>query len=166
MLGRDGKPTANYGADLSGISGLGEGRWFTRYVADGSGTDRVPKGGYLLDAWTVEDPDDTEGADWLVQPKLSVTKNVSVTIDARKAKPADITVPDAAAKQEFGVIGYQDDPAGGGFGRLVWRRSRASVPRTSAGATAPSPDLDGQWSKGATEQYDTVSGGDVKRLQR
>ena len=36
--------------------------------------------------------------DWLVQPKLSVTKKITVTVDARTAKPVDITVPDAAAK--------------------------------------------------------------------
>ncbi|WP_430377193.1 S8 family peptidase [Streptomyces sp. B1-3] len=169
VLDRDGKLTKNYGADLSGVSGLGSGRWFTPYDADGSVTVRVPKGGYILNSSTFVDPEDaTKGTDWLVQPKLNVTKNTTVTLDSRKAKPVDITVPDAAAKSEFAMPGFQIDTADGGFGYGWFLDTYAGFRTAHFGPQVTDGSLtqqfDGHWSKGATEQYDTVAGGKVKQF--
>ncbi|MFF7949804.1 S8 family peptidase [Streptomyces griseorubiginosus] len=169
VLDRDGKPTAYYGADLSGISGLGKGRWFTPYDADGSVTIRVPKGGYILNSSTFVDPEDgSKGIDWLVQPKLNVTKNTTVTLDSRKGKPVDITVPDAAAKSEFAMPGFQVDTADGGYGYGWFLDTYAGFRTAHFGPQVTDGSLtqqfDGHWSKGATEQYDTVAGGKVKQF--
>ncbi|CAM5481777.1 hypothetical protein SVIOM74S_06653 [Streptomyces violarus] len=48
FVGRDGKPTKNYSADLAAVSGLGKGKFFMPYEEDGTVTTRVPKGGYVL----------------------------------------------------------------------------------------------------------------------
>jgi len=169
VLGRDGQPTKNYSSDLSGISGLGNGKWYTPYDEDGTVTVRVPKGGYVLSTTTFVDPKDvTKGTDWLVQPKLNVTKNTTVTLDARKAKPVDITVPDTAAKSEFASPGFEIDTPEGGYGFGWFLDSYAGFntahigPQVTDGSL--SEQFDGHWSKGATEQYDTVAGGKVKQF--
>ncbi|WP_217144564.1 S8 family serine peptidase [Streptomyces sp. AC627_RSS907] len=61
---------------------------------DGEATLRLPKGRYVLDGriWT---PD--TGGSLLFQPKFALTKDTTVVMDARKAKPVRITVPDRAA---------------------------------------------------------------------
>ncbi|MDX2915154.1 S8 family peptidase [Streptomyces griseiscabiei] len=72
----------------------------TPYDTDGDGVVkmRAPKGTYLLET-LVRTPKGT-GTDpdlaLMAQPKLTVTKNTTVTFDARKAKPVDITVPGSA----------------------------------------------------------------------
>ncbi|MDH6607673.1 subtilisin family serine protease [Streptomyces sp. SAI-208] len=169
VLDRDGKPAKNYSADLTGISGLANGKGFSPYEEDGSVTVRVPKGGYILNSAYFVDPEDaTKGADWLVQPKLNVTKNTTITLDARKAKPVDITVPDTAAKSEFASPGFQVDTANGGYGYGWFLDSYAGFrtahfgPQVTDGSL--SQQFDGHWSKGATEQYDTVAGGKVKQF--
>ncbi|MFF0010365.1 S8 family serine peptidase [Streptomyces sp. NPDC005374] len=169
VLDRDGKPAKTYSADLAGISGLADGRWFNPYDEDGSVTVRVPKGGYILNSANFVDPDDTtKGTDWLVQPKLNVTKNTTITLDSRKAKPVDITVPDAAAKSEFASPGFSVQTAEGGYGfgwfldTYAGFRTAHVGPQVTDGSL--SQQFDGHWSKGGTEQYDTVAGGPVKQF--
>lgn len=169
VLDRDGKPAKNYDVGLTGISGLANGKGFSPYEEDGSVTVRVPKGGYILNSAYFVDPEDaTKGADWLVQPKLNVTKKTTITLDARKAKPVDITVPDAAAKSEFAAPGFQVDTPDGGYGygwfldSYTGFRTAHLGPEVTDGSL--SQQFDGHWSKGATEQYDTVAGGKVKQF--
>ncbi|WP_052424435.1 S8 family peptidase [Streptomyces fulvoviolaceus] len=169
VLGRDGNATANYMTDLSGISGLGNGKWYMPYEADGTVTVRVPKGGYILNTTTFVDPEDvTKGTDWLVRPKLNVNKNVTITLDARKAKPVDITVPDAGAKSEFASPGFQVNTSEGGFGYGWWLDSYAGFNTAHVGPKITdgsfSQQFDAHWSKGAKEQYDTVAGGVVEQF--
>ncbi|MDN3029551.1 S8 family peptidase [Streptomyces sp. S.PB5] len=169
VLDRDGKPTKNYSADLTGISGLANGERYSPYEEDGSVTVRVPKGGYILNSAYYVDPEDfAKGADWLVQPKLNVTGNTTITLDARKAKPVDITVPDPAAKSQFASPGFQIDTADGGYFYGWFLDSYAGFrtahlgPQVTDGSL--SQQFDGHWSKGTTEQYDTVAGGKVKQF--
>ncbi|MEU6356994.1 S8 family peptidase [Streptomyces sp. NPDC047072] len=169
VLGRDGGATKNYSTDLTGISGLGNGKWFTPYEEDGTVTVRVPKGLYVLQSTAFVDPDDAKkGIDWMVQPKLNVTKNLSVTLDARKAKPIDITVPDTAAKSEFASPNFQvETPDGGaGFGWFLESYEGFNTAHVGPQITdgSLSQQFDGHWSKGATEQYDTAAGGKVKQF--
>ncbi|GAA4783200.1 S8 family serine peptidase [Streptomyces ziwulingensis] len=169
-IGRDGKPSANYQATLVGLSGLGTDKEYSPYEADGTVTVRVPKGGYVLDSavYVSADPAADEGVDWLAQPKLDITKNTTVTLDARKAKPVDITVPDKAAKQGLGSADYSLDTAdyGMSFGWFV--RSYADFRTAHLGPQITDGSLsqqwDTHWAKGATEQYDTVAGSVVKQL--
>ncbi|MET8244932.1 S8 family peptidase [Streptomyces sp. NPDC005202] len=169
FVGRDGKPTKNYSASLAGITGLGQDKGFAPYDASGTVKVRVPKGTYVLDSALFVDPEDaTKGVDWLAQPKLSVTRNTAVTLDARKAKPVDITVPDRAAKSEFAspsyTVGTGDSAYSFGWFLSTYDNFRTAHvgPRITDGSL--SQQWDGHWSKGDDEQYDTTVAAKVKQL--
>ncbi|MBO1334734.1 S8 family peptidase [Streptomyces sp. VRA16 Mangrove soil] len=167
-VGRDGQPLSTYLSDLIGYSGLGKDQIFSAAPSDtGTVTLRVPKGNYLLDAWLAKDLEQFKGGvDWFVQPKLAVTKNVSLTLDARTTKQADITVPDSAAKPLSASIGYLYDPAG--IGVSLQLDSFAGIRMASLGSDVTSglsQTWFGQWSKGGSAEYDVVTGGKVKRIQ-
>ncbi|MEU1848134.1 S8 family peptidase [Streptomyces sp. NPDC019990] len=170
LLGRDGKPTKNYGADLAGISGLGKGKFLMPYDEDGTATIRVPRGGYVLNTsiFAGDDPEKFEGVDWLAQPKLNVTKNTTVTLDARKAKKVDITVPATGTKSEFASADYTVGTGDNSFGFGWWLDSFADIRTAHVGPQITDGSLtqqwDGHWSKGDKEEYNTVAGGPVKQL--
>jgi subtilisin family serine protease len=170
FLDREGKATANYSASLNGLSGLAADKWYQPYDADGTVTVRVPKGGYVLDSavFVGSDPEKYEGADWLAQPKLSVTKNTTVTLDARKAKPVNITVPDKKATSEFASADYTVETKNSSYGFGWWLDSYDNFRSAHLGPQITDGSLlqqwDGHWSKGAKEQYDTTTGGRVKQL--
>ncbi|WDV56920.1 S8 family peptidase [Streptomyces coeruleorubidus] len=170
FVGRDGKPTKNYSADLAAVSGLGKGKFFSPYDEDGTVTTRVPKGGYVLNTnvYVGDDPEKFQGADWLAQPKLSVTKNTTVTLDARKAKPVNVTVPDKAAKSEFAYADYTVETKDSSYGFGWMLDSFADIRTAHVGPQITDGSVtqqwDGHWSKGAKEQYDVTGGGKVKQL--
>ncbi|MFB9346057.1 S8 family serine peptidase [Streptomyces heliomycini] len=170
FLDRAGKPASNYVANLAGISGLGAGRWHQPYEADGTVTVRVPKGGYVLDTgiFVNPDPEKYEGADWLAQPKLNVTKNTTITLDARKAKPVKITVPDKAVKPGFASADYTVETKDSAYGFGWWLDSYDNFRSAHLGPQVTDGSLYQQWdahfSKGAKEQYSTVTGAKVKNL--
>ncbi|MFC3575967.1 S8 family peptidase [Streptomyces yaanensis] len=153
--------------DLFATSGANAGRDYPSQSSATSVTVRVPKGTYVLDSLSVKDPTSIEGGvDWLVQPKLSVTKNTTVTLDLTKAKSADITVPDASAKQAIGMVQYSYDPAGYGAGVMVSSfkdvRMAHVGPAVSSGL---SQAWFGQWTKGGAAEYDVYTGAAVKKLE-
>lgn len=170
FVNRDGTPATYYSASVEGMSGLGAGGSFSPYDASGTVKVRVPKGGYLLDAGIFVDPDDpTKGADWIAQPKLDISKNTTVTIDARTAKPVDITVPDTGVKSVFAAPAYTvETPDGGGvsFGWLLDTydnfRTAHLGPQITDGSL--SEQWDAHYTKGTDEQYDTTTTAKVKQL--
>ncbi|WP_326806304.1 S8 family serine peptidase [Streptomyces sp. NBC_01788] len=165
-IGRDGKPTAAHDTILYGYTGRGA--WRTYRVPDGAGTTtvRVPKGTYVLDAWIAKDLTTFKGGlDWLVQPKLSVTGNVTVTVDARKAKPADITVPDKTARQHGATIGYSYDPAMYDVAMPLGSWSQLRTGSIGGDVSGLSQVWSGQWTKGSSAEYDVVTTAKVKRFQ-
>jgi subtilisin family serine protease len=170
FLDRDGKPAKDYSADLAAVSGLGKGKFFSPYDADGTVTTRVPKGGYVLNTnlYVGDDPEKFQGADWLAQPKLSVTKNTTVTLDARKAKPVNITVPDKAAKSEFVYTDYTVETKDSSYGFGWMLDSFAGIRTAHVGPQITDGSVtqqwDGHWTKGDKEQYDVTGGGKVKQL--
>ncbi|MBB5934222.1 S8 family peptidase [Streptomyces zagrosensis] len=97
-LGRDGKPAQSFDSSLFGVSGLATGQYANVDETIKDGKVRVPAGRYLLSG-TIEVG--ANGYDWLNQPKLVVGKNTTVTLDARTAKPIDVTVPDRGAASQF-----------------------------------------------------------------
>ncbi len=167
-IGRDGKPAPDYNTVALGYSGLANGRGY-QVPIDKTGTTkmRLPKGTYLLDAWIAKDFVHLEGGlDWLVQPKLSVTKNTSVTIDARKTKSSDITVPDAQAKPLLAMINYFYEQAGVGVG--VGLDDFANLRMAHLGPEIPrglSQTWNGQWTKGDDAEYDVATTAKVKKIQ-
>ncbi|MFF9123504.1 S8 family serine peptidase [Streptomyces sp. NPDC014889] len=165
-IGRDGKPTGGHGTVLYGYTGLGANRAYQ--VPDGSGTTtvRVPKGTYVLDAWIAKDFTTFKGGlDWLVQPKLTVTGNVTVTVDARNTKPADITVPDKAARQHSATIGYDYDPAMFGISMTLGSWSQLRTASIGGDVSGFSQLWSGQWTKGSSAEYDVATTAKVKRFQ-
>ncbi|MFI8831392.1 S8 family peptidase [Streptomyces afghaniensis] len=170
FLDRDGKPAKNYSADLAAVSGLGKGKFYAPYDADGTVTTRVPKGGFILNTniFVGDDPEKFQGADWLAQPKLDVTKNTTVTLDARKAKPVDITVPDKAAKSEFASPDYTVETKDSSYGFGWFLDSYADIRTAHVGPQITDGSVtqqwDGHWTKGDKEQYDVTGGGKVKQL--
>ena len=167
-IGRDGQPADGYDTILFGYSGLGNGRSYQVPVtASGTSTLRLPKGAYLLDAWIAKDFTDYEGGlDWLVQPKLNLTKDTSVTIDARKTRGADITVPDAQAKQISAMSNYFYEPASVGisFGTDTFANLRMAHLGPEV-ATGLSQTWNGQWTKGANAEYDVATTAKAKKVQ-
>ncbi|WP_445524217.1 S8 family peptidase [Streptomyces cyslabdanicus] len=165
-IGRDGKPTTGYNTILFGYTGLGTDRDYEVPGGSGTATVRVPKGTYLVDAWIAKDFDTFKGGlDWLVQPKLSVTKNLTLTIDARTTKAADITVPDKAARQVMAMISYSYDPAMVGFGFGLDRWSDLRTGSLGGDVGGLSQTWNGQWTKGAKAEYDVATTAKVKRFQ-
>ncbi|MEU3849991.1 S8 family serine peptidase [Streptomyces sp. NPDC029554] len=170
VLNRDGQPAKNYSADLTGIAGLGKGKGAMPYDADGTVTARLPKGTYALNGniYVGDDPEKFAGVDWLAQPKLNLTKNTTVTLDARKAKKVDITVPATGTKSEFASADYTVSAGDSSYGFGWWLDSFADIRSAHVGPQITDGSVtqqwDGHWSKGATEEYNTVAGGPVKQL--
>ncbi|MGY1454467.1 S8 family peptidase [Streptomyces sp. SS8] len=105
-LGRDGRTAPLWSSMLVGyrvdvFRGLtGE---------DGTTTVRVPKGTYALStdiALPGSTEEDYRGSDWLVAPAVRLTKDTTVTFDARKAKEVRMTVHDRKAKQTGQSVEY------------------------------------------------------------
>ncbi|MCI3904764.1 S8 family peptidase [Streptomyces spectabilis] len=168
-VGRDGQPATAYSSALFGTSGSTADQDFQVYDPSGTAKVRVPKGGYALDASVFVDPEDaSKGIDWVVQPKLNVTKDTTVTVDAGKAKPVDVTVPAADAKSELALplYGIQNDAvdfASGWFlDSYAGFRTAHLGPAVSDGSLRQS--WDARWSKGDKSEYDVVSGGKVKQF--
>lgn len=169
VTGRDGAPAPYYNASLAGISGLGKDTFYSPYDASGTVTARVPKGTYVLDTGVFVDPDDaTKGIDWLAQPKLNVTRNMTLDLDARTAKPVDITVPDAAATSIFASPGYEVSTGDSGYTFGWFLDSYTNFRSRGLGSQITDGSLtqqwDGHWTKGTDEQYDVTNGSVVKQL--
>ncbi|KDN79908.1 S8 family serine peptidase [Streptomyces sp. SudanB52_2052] len=170
VLNRDGKPAKNYSADLTGIAGLAKGKGAMPYDEDGTVTARLAKGTYILNSnvYVGDDPEKFEGVDWLAQPKLNVTKNTTVTLDARKAKAVDITVPAPGAKSEFASADYTVEAGDNSYGFGWWLESFGDIRTAHVGPQITDGSVtqqwDGHWSKGDKEEYDIVAGGPVKQL--
>lgn len=98
-LGADGEPATNVSPSLYLLSGLGvAGEDFARSAPKGVYTVRVPKGDYFLDAMITGSD---EVRSWITAPHFEVTKDTTVTLDARTAKPIDITGTDPDAERVF-----------------------------------------------------------------
>ncbi|TRO64993.1 peptidase S8 [Streptomyces sp. IB201691-2A2] len=168
MIDRDGNPAKYYDASLTGVSGMAAEKWFSPYDESGTVKVRVPKGGFILNSAFFVDPEDfTKGADWVAQPKLSITKNATITVDARTAKPVDVTVPDTAVKSEFASPDYMVEVGNNAYGFGWWLDTYANFRTAHAGPEITDGSLfqqwGGHWAKDA-EEYNTVAGGKVKKL--
>ncbi|MFJ6655243.1 S8 family peptidase [Streptomyces sp. NPDC091377] len=169
-LDRDGKDTTNYGTSLVGVAGLADGQWLSPHDENsGTVTVRVPKGTYVLDsAMWVDAQDFTKGADWVAQPKLDVTSNTTVTVDARTTKPISVSVPDSAATSEFASPSYSVDTPTGSSGFGWWLDSYKGFRSAHLGPQITDGSLyqqwDAHWVSGTGKQYSTTAGGETKKL--
>ncbi len=164
-IGRDGRPARHHETMLAAITGADTGTNLFPYDPSGTVKVRVAKGSYLLDSAVYVDPQNGDkGVDWLVQPKLTVDKTTTVTLDARKAKAVDITVPDRSAKLAFMDARYMYE----GYEMGALRVSAFQSMRTAhLGPAVPSGLAQqwlGTWQKGADTAYETLLGGKVTKL--
>ncbi|OQR60958.1 hypothetical protein B6E66_27455 [Streptomyces maremycinicus] len=96
-LGTDGEPATDYWPALYGLTGLGvAGHDYATVSLTGTYTARLPKGVYFLDA-TISGADGTDSR--ITAPHFEVMEDTTVTLDARTAKPIDITGVDPAAER-------------------------------------------------------------------
>ncbi|UUU23767.1 S8 family peptidase [Streptomyces sp. DSM 40750] len=109
-IDENGKPTSDAVTTVEGL----DRDFYTRYAAeeDGELTVRLPKGDYGLTG--VIHPDSTSSAQAvLMQPRLRLDQDTTVTVDPRQAQPLDITVPDAAAKNTEATVAIRYERAAG-----------------------------------------------------
>jgi hypothetical protein len=97
-LDENGEPAADNGTQLFGYDAP-----YVDFMSDvdGSAELRVPKGHYLLNHLVTTGPRQA----LVAQPSLEVTADTTVTVDARTAKPIDVTPP-AGTTLLLGDIGY------------------------------------------------------------
>ncbi|NEC84774.1 S8 family serine peptidase [Streptomyces sp. SID12501] len=124
---------------------------------DGEFTIRLPKGRYSLEGRI--DTGVNPGAEsgelaLLLNPKFSLTRDTTLVMDARKAKPIRITVPDSRAKHTDATLNYGFDIDQnlststylmGSFGRLRVGQFGARLPAGEAFA-----QYNGTWTHGTT----------------
>ncbi|NJP53166.1 S8 family serine peptidase [Streptomyces sp. SBST2-5] len=168
-IGRDGRAPADHFTSLFGYAGLGHGRQFQVPPTEkGTTTLRLPKGTYALDSVIKKDPETAgRGLDWTIQPKLAVTRKTTVTIDARKTRAADITVPDAKAKPRSASISYVLHAGDGGLINGYDAASFAELRLAHLGpqVTGLTQTWSGHWTKDASADYIVAASARVKKIQ-
>ncbi|MET8909169.1 S8 family serine peptidase [Micromonospora sp. NPDC004551] len=76
----------------------------------GEHTTRLPAGDYTVGALVFTDPyQDAETITLLAQPKLRLSRDTRVVLDARAGRPITATVPDPSARFTHADIGYRVD---------------------------------------------------------
>ncbi|MGW0424591.1 S8 family peptidase [Streptomyces sp. NPDC003015] len=158
FLDRGGKPVSSPLTEIFGHSGD---YWTTelndsQQIAKGVYKVRVLRGDYVVDTAMSDAEGGTgaEGATVLVRPKLSITRNTTVTFDARKARPVDITPPRGGGKMldswlNFGVgAGSEAHNSSLFWGPFTNLRTATLGPAAAPGKL--STQLSGLWQRGST----------------
>lgn len=168
-LDRKGLPAAYAENTLYGFGDQTGGSFLSPQVVNGTAKVRVPKGTYSVSSSVYGHPTDfAKGVDWISQPKLAITKNTSLTFDARKAKPWKVTLPAAKTnaelfspdytvrtKADMVTFGWVMDSTAG-------FRTLHVGPQITDGSL--SQHWSGTWTAGASTEYDIAVGGPVKKL--
>ncbi|WP_282696524.1 serine protease [Streptomyces sp. CC208A] len=101
-LDRSGADASAYTTHVTGVSGPGADVREQPHDPSGTVTLRLPKGRYLLDS-TLEAPSEGSGTDWIVQPRLDLDHDTTVTVDARTTAPVDVRPPEDGARPRHAV---------------------------------------------------------------
>ncbi|MFJ4205854.1 S8 family peptidase [Streptomyces sviceus] len=157
FLDRGGKPVSAPLTEILGYSGT----YWTTNLADyeqiskGVYRVRVPRGDYVVDTVL----DDAGGTSALVRPRLSLTRDTTVVLDARKAKPVGITAPQGAKMSDGQLnlaVGTGDTGSEPHNSTLFWGTFK-NLRTATLGPTAPpgrlSTQLGGLWQKGSTTYH-------------
>ncbi|MGW2305729.1 serine protease [Streptomyces sp. NPDC001809] len=113
-LDRTGSATGDYRTHVTGISGPGADASAAPHDASGTVSVRLPRGRYLLDS-TLTGADGTagtDGTDWIVQPRLDLDRDTTVTVDARTTAPVDIRPPESTARRLHSIAFVEATHAG------------------------------------------------------
>ncbi|MGX2994963.1 S8 family peptidase [Streptomyces sp. JNUCC 64] len=166
-IGRPGSPAPLHYGTFEEVGGSdGESRTVEFQNPTGTTTVRLPKGRYSLRNLLITQSGPGAGTDVIVQPQLDLDRTTTLTVDARTAKPVDITVPDRGAKQfSAGLsVAFGDSGAPGteldwllGWG---WEDFRTAHMGPAATAYPVRHQWDTWWEKGARTRYAAVDVGE------
>ncbi|WP_105971662.1 S8 family serine peptidase [Streptomyces geranii] len=108
-LDENGAPT---GDAVTSVADL-DGDFYESYAdeRDGELTVRLPKGEYTLGG-VIHPSYESATHAMLVQPRLSLDEDTTVVVDGRKARPVEVTVPDAAAENTEATVFFSYDRGG------------------------------------------------------
>jgi hypothetical protein len=165
-IGADGEPATDYWPSLNRLTGLGDaGEEYARITPTGVYTARLPKGVYYLDA-LITGSDGNRSR--ITAPHFEVTKDTTVTLDARTAKPVEITGPDPAAEQVFAEMFIELDTPEFGMSTGMGGTSFATIRSAQLGPDfATEGTLYQEFSAldiNGTKEYRFAYGGKVNRL--
>ncbi|MEV3968151.1 S8 family peptidase [Streptomyces sp. NPDC050698] len=157
FLDRGGRPVSAPLTEILGYSGT---YWTTNLkdseqISKGVYRVRVPRGDYVVDTVL----DDAGGTSALVRPRLSLTGDTTVVLDARKAKPVRITAPQGAKMSDGQLnlaVGTGDTGSGPHNSTLFWgtfKNLRTATLGPKAPAGRLSTQLGGLWQKGSTTYH-------------
>jgi subtilisin family serine protease len=104
QIGRDGLPPEDYYTEVIGIDTPYVYDSLYHYSPEADFTLRVPKGRYAIVARLVEEDGDGYVGTVLAQPSLSVGADTELTLDARTARPVQVTVPEEGAVRSFSAV--------------------------------------------------------------
>ncbi|MEH1125025.1 S8 family serine peptidase [Micromonospora sp. CPCC 206061] len=131
VIGRDGQPAPDYEISLYGYD-----RFLVKRLYDPSGTAniRLPRGRYLLSSsvFTGENEHDT-----VVRPFLDLTKDQSVTLDARKTTPVTATVRRPEVKRLHSLVGINLKAGDSGYTAVDWVAGDSVLRSAHVGPDAP-----------------------------
>ncbi|MFJ2827974.1 S8 family serine peptidase [Streptomyces sp. NPDC087263] len=102
-IDENGEPTGDAATDVMGL----DSDFYAGYTdeQDGELTVRLPKGDYTLSG-VIHPSYASSTHAVLVQPKLSLDGDTSVTVDARQAQPVEVSLPDAAAENTEATVAF------------------------------------------------------------
>jgi subtilisin family serine protease len=132
---RSGAPTPRYFSGLYALNGNG---WNSIFDQSGTATVRVEKGTYTLDAKIFEDDGSTT---LLNQPKLEITGDTTVEMDARTGKPIKVTMPRPGLRQIYAHVAFTFPTPYGSF--LGNNLEDASFDKMYVAQVGTDSDLDG-----------------------
>ncbi|MEU3601465.1 S8 family serine peptidase [Streptomyces sp. NPDC006798] len=105
-IGRDGAPATGLTAGITPFTGPDAGLRTTPDLAGGTATVRLPGNEYALDALS-EGSATGAPSDLLLRPRLTLDRDTTVDLDAREARPVDITVPGTGVRPAGIFLGYE-----------------------------------------------------------
>ncbi|MGV9311276.1 1,4-dihydropyridine esterase [Streptomyces sp. NPDC003691] len=106
FIGRDGAVGRDFEVRLQGLTGAATGSFHMPDVSSGRVTLQVAPGRYVLEAVNSPSREGSAPVDMLIQPVLEVGQDTTLTVDARDARPARFSVPDAQAVNLFTMATY------------------------------------------------------------
>ncbi|MFD8012982.1 S8 family serine peptidase [Streptomyces sp. NPDC058955] len=167
-LGRDGADARDFTNTLTGVAGPAAGFQARIDSEPGSHTLRVPKGAYTLDTAVYQDPSDyAKGTDWIAQPKLDVSGDTTVTVDARTTAPVELTVP-GIDRADYAGAYYERDTEIGRVGSGWVLRGFTGFRTAHRGPAVTDGTLlqtwDAHFLKDAGSQYAVAYGGKTDTL--
>ena len=92
---RSGAPASEY---FSTLIRLDEFAFYDLFEPDGTVTRRLPKGRYVLASAIFDSTTDPPGITFQMQPRVDVTGPLTINLDARRAKPIRVTVPNRSVR--------------------------------------------------------------------